>query len=646
MSGGQKTDPKRILIMEDSDIFADMLFNAFESSEYTIQRAVNGFEGIKKVYSFLPHLIISDIEMPIFKGYQVTRFLKSRRNTKTIPVIMFTTLDETKDKFWGTQAGADYYIEKSPGNLRPLIETADKILSSAQQIDFSLIEKESRKINDESIIEIVNNLLDNKLFQTTVIGLLTELASKVHSIDMVSEGIFKLLHTICEAEIISMIIRGNHRSLYIYSANYGGFTDDTAKNFMEVCQSDFNTLFNEFKFTSKTEKYFFGDSTPQSLNAKKVISYISFPLLIAGENFASLHIGNTINEYFTPSVMENINVFIGAASPVIANALSMHELSDLQKNTRTAFARYVPADVMDDIINDTTKIIQMSENRNIAVLFCDIRNFTDICEQSDAQGVVDFLNTYFDKMGSEIISEGGHIDKFIGDAIMAVFGAFNTNENICENAIRAAGKMLAAIEMINSLDSSSVPRSIITKEKINIGIGINYGGSILGNIGFKNKMDYTVIGDTVNLASRVESLTKTYHHPLIVSENVFELTKDNYLFRKIDNVCVKGKNKPVGIYAIYSGFQDQDSRKLRDGKISDLPDISSLLIKRDVISNYNKGTRVFYMREWKLAREYFSKALEADKDDFLSSLYLERCLDFERYPPKDDWDGVITLEEK
>ena len=644
-------EKKRILIMEDSDIFADLLMTAIESPDYILERAVNGFEGIKKVYTFMPHLIITDIEMPLFKGYQVTRLLKSRKNTKSIPVIMFTSLDEAKDKFWGNQAGADYYIEKSPNNLAPLAEAAEKILSSPFEIDFNAIEKESRKINDDSIIEIVNNLLDNKLFQTTIIGLLTELSGKVHSMEMVAEGIFDLLHTLCEAEIIAMMIRGSNRFLYIYRANYKGFSKETENYFTDLCYSDLNSLFKDIKFSAKSEMDFIKESKSESSSggipraaekecAKKIVSYISLPLTIAGENFASIHIGNSINEYFSPSIMENINVFAGAASPVIANALSMHEISELQKNTRIAFARYVPADVMDEIINDTSNKVPMSETRNITVLFADIRNFTRLAEHSDAHGVVEFLNTYFDKMGSEIISEGGHIDKFMGDAIMAIFGAFQTDKNHCENAIRAAIKMLSSLEIINS------PGTVLSGDNIEIGIGINYGECILGNIGFKNKMDYTIIGDTVNLASRIEHLTKVYHHPLIVSEYVYESTKEKYLYRKIDNVRVKGKNKPAGLYAIYSGFRGHDSRKLRSGEIADIPVIPSLLIDRDVIQNYNKGMQVFYMREWKLAEEYFSKALTADENDFLSRLYLDRTREFTHTPPEDNWDGVITLLEK
>ena len=629
-------EQKRLLIMEDSDIFADILIGAFDSSKYKIERAVNGFEGIKKTYSFMPHLIITDIEMPLFKGYQVTRLLKSRKNTKSIPVIMFTSLNETRDVFWAEQTGADFYLEKSPDNMTPLMNAVEKIISSSQEIDFSAIEKEGRKINDESIIETVNNLLDNKLFQTTIISLLTELSSRIHSLDDVIRGIFDLLHTLCEAEIITLLIRGNNRILHIFTINYGGFKNEIFENFTGISLSDFKKLFTEFNFISRNTVNFSNSGD----NQKNISSYTSLPLTIGGEIFASLHIANSINDYFSPAIMENLNVFTGAAAPVISNALYMHEVHELQRNTRTAFARYVPADVMDEIINDTSKKAQMSENRNISVLFSDIRDFTELSEHYDAQIVVDFLNNYFAKMGSEIISEGGHVDKFIGDAIMAVFGAFQTQESSPEKAIRCALKMLVAMEMINKSSSK------LSKENINIGIGINCGECILGNIGFQNKMDYTIIGDTVNLASRIESLSKIYHHPLIVSEYVYEAAKEKFLFRKIDNVRVKGRNKSIGIYGVYSGFHGKESKRLRSGEIMDIPTVSGLLINRDTLSNYNKGLQVFYMNEWKLAEEYFTKALESQKDDFLSNLYLERTRKFAANPPPENWNGVFTLTEK
>jgi len=632
-SGG---NARRILIMEDTDIFADMLMEFLSSKGYTLERAINGFEGIKQVYSFKPHLIITDIEMPLFKGYQVTRFLKSRKNTNKIPIIMFSTLGETKDKFWGSHAGADVYIEKSPDNFQSLHDAVVKALADSPDIDFATIERESRKINDKSIIEMVNNLLDSKLFQTTVIGMLTELSAKVFSLGMIARGIFDLLHTICEAEIVTLMIRSGKGTLYAYTSNFARFSTETADDFFGICVSDFNGYFPDFQITTKNREDFY----PVGTNPKKIVSYIPVPLAIGGNTFASVHIANSVNEYFASGIVENITVFLTAAAPIVANALSMLELEELQKNTRTAFARYVPADVMDEIIDESSKNVKQSESRDITVLFSDIRDFTAISEHSGPQELVEFLNSYFADMGNEIISEGGYIDKFIGDAIMAVFGVFQNRENHVVGAVRAAIKMIAALD---SVDTSKIA---LSRRDFKIGIGINSGQCVLGNIGFQNKMDYTVIGDAINLASRIEGVTKFYRHPLVVSEYVYNDIKNHFLFRRVDNVRVKGKEKPVGIYAVYTDFDGSENYKPRSGGVHDLPAVPTLAINRETLVNYNKGLQTFYIREWKAAQEYFSKALEANENDYLSQLYLQRAVEFSKTPPPDNWDGVFTLSEK
>jgi len=576
------------------------------------------------------------VEMPLFKGYQVTRFLKSRKNTKPIPVIMFTSLNETKDKFWGTHAGADSYIEKSPENFKVLLDEINKFFSSPSAIDFALIEREGTKMSDDSIIEIVNSLLDNKLFQTTVIGMLAELSDKTFSLEMIARGIFNLLHTVCEADIMSIMIRGSKGSLYSYTANNAQYTAEIADDFVAICVSDFNSHFPDFKVEDKHIENIVrpGD------NKKRIVSYIAIPLSIGGDKFATVHIGNSINDYFSPGILENITVFLNAAAPMIANALSMRELMELQKNTRKAFAYYVPADVMDELIDKSSNMVNQSESRNITVLFSDIRSFTQISEHASPQNIVEFLNTYFAAVGNEIISEGGHIDKFIGDSVMAIFGAFQNRENQLVSSVRAGIKMLAAVE---AMDASAVS---LKKGALKIGIGINSGNCVLGNIGFLNKMDYTVIGDAVNLASRLEGVTKVYRHPLIVSEYIYNSIKNKFLFRKIDNVRVIGKETSVGIYSVYTGFQGTAGNVLRAGEIPDIPIIPTLLINREMLINYNKGLQLFYMREWKPALEYFTKAVEADETDYLAQLYLNRTHEFIATPPPDNWDGVVTLLDK
>jgi adenylate cyclase len=356
-----------------------------------------------------------------------------------------------------------------------------------------------------------------------------------------------------------------------------------------------------------------------------------FPLSGAGKKFASLHIANSIKEYFSPGILENLNVFLAAAAPIIAGALSVREMEELQKKTRIAFARYVPADVMDEIIRrSASENTGQGETRNITVLFSDIRDFTGISENTGAQDVVAFLNNLFAAMGNVIVPEGGHIDKFIGDAIMALFGASRPVSSAPLSAIRAAVKMLEALK---SVDTSLVH---LPPGGLRVGIGINCGECVVGNIGFRDKMDYTVIGDTVNLASRLEGLTKQYHHPLIVSEYMYHAAREHFIFRKIDNVRVKGKEDPVEIYAIYTGFLEETPQ-------SATPE---LLVSREVLDNYEKGIRLYHLREWETSGEYFRRAAEINPEDYLSRLYLERSAENLKNPPPADWDGAVNLSEK
>jgi adenylate cyclase len=236
-------------------------------------------------------------------------------------------------------------------------------------------------------------------------------------------------------------------------------------------------------------------------------------------------------------------------------------------------------------------------------------------------------------MGDQIVDEGGNIDKFIGDAIMAIFGAPKTLENSAASAVRSAMRM---VKMITTVDTSSITLPDIG---FGAGIGINCGECVVGNLGFQNKMDYTVIGDTVNLASRLEGITKYYHQSIVVSEYIYSQARDLFIFRKIDSVRVKGKDQPVGLYTVYAAFR---------GEADDMPE--SLVIDRESLDQYNKGLKLFAMREFETAKQYFGKALaieeKAGKSDYLASLYLSRIDEFLANPPPPDWDATITMTEK
>jgi class 3 adenylate cyclase/DNA-binding response OmpR family regulator len=623
-------DKKRVLIFEDSDTYAAMLLEFLGGAGYETERAKNGLEGIKSVYRFLPELIISDAELPLFKGYHSIRFLKSHPATQKIPVIIFFFSCWTKDKFWGEQAGADCFIEKSPENLEELSRQIEHLLEENPSIDYEPIKREEKKINDNSLIEMMNNLLDDKLFQTTIVGLLAELSDKVTSLEETVRAVFSLLTKACHAEICTIMIKDADDALVVYNANNAGYAHEIAEDFKAITIADFNTRFSDYKVESKEINDFFQAGTRD----ERIESYIMIPLIVGGEEFATVHIGTSIKEYFSPVVLDNLNVFLVAAAPIIANALHLRQMGIQQEKTRNAFARYVPRDVMDEIIKRSSAQSTQGETRLVAILFSDIRSFTTISENTQAQELVKFLNTYFSAMGNEIVAEGGNIDKFIGDAIMAIFGAPKTLENASSSAIRAALRMAKSLARVDT--------SGITLPKIGFGagIGINFGECVVGNIGFQNKMDYTVIGDSVNLASRLEGITKYYHQTIIVSEFAYTASKDHFIFRKTDSVRVKGKDHPVGLYTVYDAWQGEAD--------PDTPE--SLVIDREALDLYNKGLKLYAMREWKTAEQYLKKALAISerigKEDYLSSLYLTRIEEFKANPPPPDWDATITMTDK
>jgi len=623
-------DKNRVLIFEDSCFFANVLMEFLNAEGYETQRAKNGLEGIKLVYSFLPEIIITDNEMPLFKGFESVRFLKSRPPTSRIPIIMLANPGETRDKFWGAQAGADIYIEKTPENFEELSRQIQQLLGEARPVDYDRIKKEGEKINDNSLVEMVNNLFDNKLFQATLTSLLAELSSKVSSLEETVKGVFALLHNACRAEMCSIMIKDADDALVVYNANNAGYTEAIAEDFKAITIADFNTRFSDYKVVTKEVHDFF----PAGEKNERIESYILIPLVSSGEEFATVHIGTSVKEYFSPPVLENINVFLCAASPIIANALHLKQMETLQKKTRAAFARYVPIDVMDEIIKKSASPASQSESRVVTILFSDIRSFTTISENTPARELVDFLNTYFSAMGDQIIAEGGNIDKFIGDAIMAIFGAPKTLENSAVSGVRAAIRMVKTLPQVDT--------SNITLPEIGFGagIGLNCGECVVGNLGFQNKMDYTVIGDTVNLASRLEGITKYYHQTIIVSEYIYSAAKDNFIFRKADSVRVKGKDQPVGLYTVYAAFRGEAEEGTP----------ACLVIDREALDQYNKGLKLYGMREFETAKQYFGKALsieeKAGNSDYLASLYLSRIEEFLVNPPPPDWDATRTMTEK
>ena len=308
----------------------------------------------------------------------------------------------------------------------------------------------------------------------------------------------------------------------------------------------------------------------------------------------------------------------GAYGSIKREALRAAIAQNEEQKTRNIFQKYVPADVIKEIFANPEEMLT-GRSEVLAILFSDIRSFTTISEGMRPDEVVESLNQYFTLMVDAITDRGGIVDKYMGDAIMALFGAPVRHDDDAHPAV------LASLDMLDSLKDFNVWQQKRDRSGFKIGIGINYGTVTVGNIGSEKKMDYTVIGDMVNLASRLEGLTKRYDQPLIVSESVIYKIGDKLPHRLMDRVVVKGRKTGVGVYSV--------KRELTTKETEAWP-------------LYDEAMATYYRREFNRASDLFADVLTFLPTDKPSRTMVERCMELADQPPNDNWTGEITVRQK
>jgi class 3 adenylate cyclase/HAMP domain-containing protein len=291
-----------------------------------------------------------------------------------------------------------------------------------------------------------------------------------------------------------------------------------------------------------------------------------------------------------------------------------------EEKIRHIFQKYVPKTVLESFFANPEQAL-VGENRVLAVLFSDIRGFTSISEKLRPDEMVESLNQYFARMVDVVMRQGrdGIVDKYIGDAIMAFFGAPERHE---DDALRS---VLAAFEMLDALEDFNAWQAQKGRVPFRIGVGINYGAVTVGNIGSERKMDYTVIGDMVNLASRLEGLTKKYHEPIIISASVHRKVNEAVKCRLLDTVAVKGRGMGTGIYTV--------RRTLSPAEEKAWP-------------LHGQALSLYYDRKFEPAAELFGQVKAHLPADHCAGLFLERCASYQKSPPPDGWKGVEEMREK
>ncbi len=316
-----------------------------------------------------------------------------------------------------------------------------------------------------------------------------------------------------------------------------------------------------------------------------------------------------------------LGLFFTAVTLFLFNFFTLEKEKSFLRN---AFSHYLSADVINELISNPEKLNLGGEKKELSAIFTDIQGFSSISEKLDPTDLVRLLNAYLTAMSNIILDYRGTIDKYEGDAIISFFGAPVEYSEHAAHACLAAVKMKRIEFELNErfVTEKMTPSPLFTR------IGINTGPMVVGNMGTPKKMDYTIMGNAVNLASRLEGVNKMYGTGILISDTTYKAGGEAFTARKLDRVRVVGINTPVRLYELVEEKNETDSRTLEGLEV------------------FHRGLDLFEEKRWKEAMDIFSSVLDIIPEDGPAATYLSRCREFLKKPPKDSWDGVFNLTTK
>lgn len=355
----------------------------------------------------------------------------------------------------------------------------------------------------------------------------------------------------------------------------------------------------------------------QDVAEKGETSYFPDQTITATQKHKSSDGGEKSNVNITINPLKN------SEGEVYGTLLVLEDISQ-EKRMKSALYRYMTQEVAEQIMATKDDSLMEGNRHDVSILFSDIRGYTQLTESLGAVEVVNLLNEYFERMVDPIFNFKGTVDKFIGDAIMAVFGAPLYLEDHASLAVNAA------LGMRDSLKEFNKKRIKQGQSPIKVGIGISSGEVVSGNIGSSRRMDYTAIGDGVNVSARLESITKIYGCDIVISEFTYDLLDDSYYVRDLDVIRVKGKNEPVHIYEVLGGEEYEMSEQTQK-----------------FLGLFNEAQDLYRKAEFEKAKQAFKEAGSIYEKDQSCQVFIKRCNYIIENGPEGSWDeGVWTMQTK
>lgn len=601
-----------ILVAASSQTMAHFIEEHLSQCNCRIHVELTGEKALDYIVENEPFCAVFDTRLEDADGETICRILKDGYEKCATKLILFGL--NRNDIFYATKSDGQIY--ESENEIPELVEMINSLLqeycTEQKENEESGVEVQKTKMHpsakkcaframkkEQLCYEIMNSIYEAGMFTI--------------DLDEFSERLLKIAASVFGADCAVLILNTNPPQIY----TFGFCTENNFfEEFINVCLSDFNREDKKLKSEDCIVRNL--PSEDEYLqNRFELSSYRCIEL--NGTDFnGTIHLASNARGSFGNSMDSLIEFFVEKSVIFLEQALYYKRASFTEQRLRRAFSRFVPEEVIDRLTEDAASETEsINEKRKVAVLICDIRNFTSISERNKPENVVSFLNEYFKKMVEVIKKHGGAIDKFMGDAIMALFGTPVSYEDNARRAVDAALEMQSLVPSI-SCSNLFIPEGM----NFNVGIGIHYGDVIVGSIGCAEKSDYTVIGDTVNLASRLEGLTKSYGAGIIISEAVKNELNRKYNLLHLDTVKVKGKSVGVQIYRV-----DENA------------------LNADYVQCYKKALELYTNGAWNLAASYFERAQQLLPADKSASKMYKRCLEFISNPPL-NWDGAYSLNTK
>lgn len=617
--GRKKVVRPLVLVAETSVTIGGAVEAALVEAGYKVMLVSDGVAVLGKLVRSRPDCLVMARTLAGVDGLQLCGIVKDGLDDWNVPVVLYDT-DSQEGKGTTGYAPADVEVtleegmDKLVGVVEELLKGSSCLKDSSRSVDscggagFQGTEG-SREAMAAGIC-CTAHAMDKNMELYTMLRAIYQAAAGATCCRDLAMGLLESLRRILGCQVAAMVL--NSLPATLYHSGTGILAADGFSEFCCLCQADYETAVSgEGRLVYDVQPH-----QQEAVSGSRLASYRYIALW--GQGFiGTLHLASTRQDFFSSRRERALDFFGEHCSIFLEQTLQKVQDKLEMSRLRSTLSQFIPSEIIDALVQgDSQSNLLANETRRVAILFCDIRNFTVFCENTQPEHVVSFLNSYFTTMVNIIKKHGGSIDKFIGDAIMAIFGAPVSYEDNERRAVEAALEMRRAFPLIQGYG-----RQFLHVPLIEYGIGIHCGDVIVGNIGCADKTNYTVIGDSVNIAFRLEGITKAYHIPVIISQTVRDMLEDNFNCFQLDVVNVKGKSVRMPIYRVDEEMLSEEYRE-----------------------NYRRGLNLYLMGAWSRAAEYFDAASSAMEDD-TAAMMARRCREFVAKPPE-NWNGTYVFTTK